>query len=152
MEREFLRNSIKDLAGQAIVATLNDSLKDLANTDVEKAVLNNFILKLKEKSIDKLAELKKYYQKNKNLSIATSFDVDTKTKQEISHCIAEILEQKTVKIEFRKNQDVICGIEVICPPLLISFGVNTYISEFKKNLDNGLAEITKTTKIIDEKK
>ncbi len=152
LEREFLRNSIKDLAGQTILKTLEDALKNLANTDVEKAVLNNFILKLKSKDIEKISELKKYYQKNKSLSVATSFDMDSKTKQLITHAVAEILELKTVKIEFTKHQDIICGIEIICPPLLISFGVNTYISEFKKNLDDGLAELTKTTKIIDENK
>ncbi len=152
LEREFLRNSIKDLAGQTILLTLSDALQNLANTDIEKSVLENFILKLKSKNVEKLSELKKYYQKNKKLSIYTSFDLDVKTKQLISHNIAESIGIKSIKIDFEKHQDIICGIEVVCPPLLISYGVNTYISEFKKNLDNGLAELTKTTKFVDEKK
>ena len=65
--------------------------------------------------------------------------------------IKEILNEKNVKISFEQHQDIICGIEIVCPPMLISYGVNTYISEFKQNLDDGLAELTKTTK-IDEKK
>ncbi len=150
LEREFLRNSIKDLAGQTILKTLSDALQNLANTDVEKAVLNNFILKIKSKNIEKLNELKKYYQKNKKLSIYTSFDLDLKTKHLISDNIKEILNEKNVKISFEQHQDIICGIEIVCPPMLISYGVNTYISEFKQNLDDGLAELTKTTK-IDEK-
>ena len=151
LEREFLRNSIKDLAGQTILKTLTDALQNLANTDVEKAVLNNFILKIKAKNIEKISELRKYYKKNKKLSIYTSFDLDTKTKHLILNSVADIIEEKNIKIDFEKHQDIICGIEIVCPPLLISYGVNTYISEFKKNLDDGLAEITKTPKFIDDK-
>ncbi|MBR1544359.1 MAG: hypothetical protein IJ638_00235 [Alphaproteobacteria bacterium] len=152
LEREFLRNSIKDLAGQTILKTLADALKNLANQDVEKAVLDNFIQKLKAKDVEKITELKKYYKKNNVLNINTSFDLDAKIKQLISHTFSEILETKNAKINFEKHQDIICGIEIVCPPLLISYGVNTYISEFKKNLDDGLAELTKTVKISDDKK
>ena len=152
LEREFLRNSIKDLAGQTILKTLSDALQNLANTDIEKSVLENFILKLKSKNVEKLGELKKYYQKNKSLGIYTSFDLDTKTKHLISSSIADVIDVKNIKTEFEKHHDIICGIEIVCPPLLISYGVNTYISEFKKNLDNGLAELTKTTKDVDENK
>ena len=152
LEREFLRNSIKDLAGQTILKTLADALQNLANKDVEKAVLDNFIEKLKSKNVEKISELKKYYNKNKVLNINTSFDLDIKTKQLISHTVSDVLEEKSLKIDFAKHQDIICGIEIVCPPLLISYGVNTYISEFKKNLDDGLAELTKTVKISDDKK
>ncbi|MBP3616279.1 MAG: F0F1 ATP synthase subunit delta [Alphaproteobacteria bacterium] len=152
LEREFLRNSIKDLAGETILKTLADALQNLANTNVEKAILENFVLKLKSKSVEKLSELKKYYEKNKSLSIFTSFDLDTKTKQIISKTISEIIDEKSLKINFEKHQDIICGLEIVCPPLLISYGVNTYISEFKKNLDNGLAELTKTAKTVEDKK
>lgn len=152
LEREFLRSSIKDLAGQTILKTLADALQNLANTDVEKAVLNNFVLKIQAHDIEKISELKKYYQKNKNLSIYTSFALDGKTKQIVSTALQEMLGEKNIKIDFEQHKDIICGIEIVCPPLLISYGVNTYISEFKKNLDDGLAELTKTTKIADEKK
>ena len=41
LEREFLRNSIKDLAGETILKTLADALQNLANTNVEKAILES---------------------------------------------------------------------------------------------------------------
>ena len=63
-----------------------------------------------------------------------------------------VIDEKSLKINFEKHQDIICGLEIVCPPLLISYGVNTYISEFKKNLDDGLAELTKTAKTVEDKK
>ena len=131
---------------------MSDALKNLANVDVESVILENFVNKLKSKNIDKLSELEKYYKKNQNLQVNTSFDLGTKTKQDIAEAIEKILGIKTVKIDFAKKDDVICGVEILCPPLSISYGVNTYIAEFKKNLDDGLAELTKTAKTEEENK
>ena len=149
-EREFLRNSIKDLAGKTLLQTISDALKNLANADVEKVVLENFVEKLKSKDVEKLDELKKYYKKNKQLSINTSFDLDKKTVQSISNIVAEIIDEKNPDINFAKRDDILTGVEIVCPPLLISYGVNTYLSEFKRNLDDGLAELTKTKKMPTE--
>ena len=63
-----------------------------------------------------------------------------------------MIDNKISKINFIIDKEIVCGIEIACPPLLISYGMNTYVDELKQNLDDGLAELTKTTKYSDDKK
>ncbi len=146
-EREFLRNSIRDLAGKTILKTVSDALINLANTDVQTLILNNFIEKLKNKELEKIDELKKFYKKNSSIIISSSFEINQKQQAEILHEFSFLLGVKEVKASFELDPSILCGIEIACQPLLISYGLNTYITALQKNLDDGLAELTKTQKI-----
>ncbi len=152
MEREFLRHSIKDMAGKTIIKTVQDALTELANTNIQSAIIQNFINQIYNKNFKKINDLKKYYEKEKYINIYTSFEIDENSKKEIINAFTNIIEKQITNINFVINNEIICGIEVSCPPLLISFGMNTYINELTKNIDNGLAKLTKTKKIEDEEK
>ena len=152
MEREFLRNSIRELAGNTIIKTVADALSDLADTNIQDAILSNFINKANQGKIKKSEELKKYYEKGEKISIHTAFEIAPKTKKEIVSAISNIVGKKISRIDFILDEEIVCGIEIACPPLLISYGMNTYIDELKQNLDDGLAELTKTAKHSDDKK
>lgn len=152
MEREFLRNSVRELAGNTIVKTVADALSDLADTDIQEAILSNFINKANQGKIKKSEELKKYYENGEKISIRTAFEISSETKKEIVSALSKIVDKKISKIDFTIDSEIVCGIEIVCPPLLISYGMNTYIEELKQNLDDGLADLTKTAKHSDDKK
>ncbi len=152
MEREFLRNSIRELAGNTIVKTVADALSDLADTDIQNAILLNFINKANQGKIKKSEALKKYYEGGEEISVRTTFELSDKSKKEIISALSQMIDNKISKINFIIDKEIVCGIEITCPPLLISYGMNTYVDELKQNLDDGLAELTKTTKYSDDKK
>lgn len=146
-EREFLRTSIKEIAGNTIVKTVATALSELADANIQSAIIEKFISKAKSGTIEKTDDLKKYYEKNKKVSVHTSFEINETEKKQIKSIISEVVGEDVKHIDFAEDKGIICGIEVICPPLLISFGMDTYIVELQKNLDDGLAELTKTKKI-----
>jgi len=145
-EREFLRSSIAELAGVSIVSTVKQALLDLANTDIQSAILSSFLAHLATGKVDKISELKHYYTKGTPISVRTSFTLDAKDKKNILTTIEKLLGKKINNIDFVIDKDIICGIEIACSPILISYGMNTYISALAKNLDDGLANLTKTEK------
>ena len=150
-ERDLLRASISELAGKAIVSTVQSALSGLANTDIQSAILNGFIDRVSTGKIEKATDLKHYYKKEAHLTVRTSFDLTKKDRDGITTALSSLLDEKPKNLDFVIDKDIICGIEITCPPILISYGVNTYIAALAKNLDDGLANITQTEKNIDKK-
>ncbi len=151
-EREQLRLSIKDLAGETMLNSISFALKDLANYDVQVAIFNNFIAKIIKAEIEKVDELKKFYQKSKKIVLVSSFVIDDNQKNIFIEAMEKLLGEKPKSIEFKQDANLLCGMEVISDSLLISFGLDNYINQLKVSLDKALASLTKTSEIIDEKK
>ena len=145
-EREFLRTSIVELAGKSILSTVSKALSDLANQDIQTAILSGFITHLHSGKVEKLSDFKRYYERGSHLAVRTSFELSAKDKRDITATIEKILGKKLSNLDFVIDKDIICGIEITCPPIQISYGMNTYISALAKNLDDGLANLTKTEK------
>ncbi len=152
VEREMLRNSIRDLADKSIVETISNALSDLANAKIEDQILYNFIEKLDNGKLKNQDELKKYCKKDNPITVNTSFEISKENKKNIEDKFKKLTGEKSLNINFKIDEDIVCGIEILCPPLLISYGVNTYIDEMKKNLDDGLAKLTNTEKTVAENK
>lgn len=150
-ERESLRLSIKDITSSVVVDTVSSALSDLANKDIQNVILENFIDKLSKKDLKNLTELQSFYKKSKKLNVNTSFEIDDKSKNAISDELSKLIGEKSLNINFKIDDSLLCGIEIICDSLSISFGMNTYINELKINLDNAIAGITKTPKQPKEK-
>ena len=147
-EREALKSSIKDIAGETIINTVSSALSDLANVNIQNVILENFTQRLFSGEIEKIDELKKFYREFQHITINTSFDLDMEEENRIKEALTKLLGEE-VNIDFRVDKSILCGIEVVCESLLISFGMNTYIKALKVNLDNKIAELTKTEEPVD---
>ena len=148
-EREVLRSSIKDIAGEIIIKTVSSALSDLANVNIQNIILRNFIDRLKTGQVEKLNELKQFYKERKSLTVLSSFDLDFEEQEEIKQVFSEIL-SSSVEVDFKTDKSIICGVEIVCDSLLIRFGMDTYIDELKLNLDKQIASLTKTEDVNDE--
>lgn len=150
-EREALRMSISDIAGDVIVNTVSAALKDLANEDVQTVILENFIDKISKGKIEKSELISEFYDKSKHIVVATSFKIGSKEEAKIKVALSQLIGKKISNVEFKIDLSILCGIEVICDSLLIRFGMDTYISALKTNLDNAIANLTKTEKVVEKK-
>ncbi len=144
LERELLRNSIRELANSVIINTISDALEDLAGATVKEALITTFIKKLSNNSFKDLKDLKKYYQKHGSIKVNSSFEITSLQQKEISNLILGLIGEKSIDIEFIVEEKILCGIEVLCLPLMITYGLNTYMEELKSNLDDGIAKLTDT--------
>lgn len=143
-EREHLRGSIKELADNVILKTISNAMQDLAGMQIEEPLIENFITKLRAKKFKELAGLKNYYKKIGKIEVVSSFTIKPELQKEIKQILAELVSEKNVNVKFAENSEIICGVEVLCSPILISYGVNVYMNELKNNLDNGISKITNT--------
>ena len=144
-ERDMLQNSIKEITGKAIVQTVSDALQNLTNINIQNLIIDGFIEKIQEGKIRKAQEVKKFYTKNKIIYVQSSFKLSVKQKTSIKQAFMKLMNIRSINVEFKTDESILCGLEIVCTPMLISYGMNTYITELQKNIDDGLAEITKTT-------
>lgn len=146
-ERENLNASVKEIAAQTIINTISFALRDFANIDIQNAIIDNFFLKLKESSLPKIDELKSFYAKSKKIQFISSFELDAIKKDQLLNSFSSILGEKINNFEFIIDKSLICGIQVICDSLLISFGLDNYVNDLKSNLDSALTKLTKTNNV-----
>lgn len=149
-EREALRSSIKDIAGEVIVNTVSSALTDLANEKIQAVILDNFIEKLSKGELQKSELLKDFYNKSKRVVVNTSFSIGHTEETKIKKALSVLIGKTVSDVDFKIDKSILCGIEVICDSLLISFGMDTYIKELRVNLDNAIANLTKTQEIKDK--
>lgn len=149
-EREALRSSIKDIAGDVIVNTVSSALTDLANEKIQAVILDNFIEKLGRGELEKSTLLKDFYNKSKHIEVNTSFSIGKTDEVKIKKSLSLLIGKDVSSVDFKIDKSILCGIEVVCDSLLISFGMDTYIKELRTNLDNAIANLTKTQEIIDK--
>ena len=67
-EREALKSSIKDIAGETIINTVSSALSDLANVNIQNVILENFTQRLFSGEIEKIDELKKFYREFQHIT------------------------------------------------------------------------------------
>jgi F-type H+-transporting ATPase subunit b len=139
-ERDALRKSMAAVAGKAIVRTVAGALSDLANAKVEDALLENFVARLENGKVEKLRELRELYAENRKVSVFSSFRIGDAMRKKIGRCLAALLgARKVEKLAFKVDSRILCGIEVICGSLSVSFGMDAYIESLSRNLDAALA-------------
>lgn len=149
-EREALRSSIKEIAGSVIVNTVSLALTDLANEKIQAVILDNFVAKLESGKVEKSTLLKDFYNKSKHIEVNTSFLLEKAEETKIKKALSLLIGKDVNSIDFKLDESILCGIEVVCDSLLISFGIDTYIKALKTNLDNAIANLTKTQELIDK--
>ena len=114
-------------------------MRDLANADLEKEAANRFIEQLK--GLDD-ARTKKMAgdapEKNQRLLVASSFDLDEKTRARITRVIHQQFGSEN-EVAFQTSDHLILGLELKLPGRKISWNLSRYLADFEENALAGLA-------------
>lgn len=140
VEKKSLYDAVSHIVAETLVNQTKDAFKELANADLENQMAEIFAKKLPEIKKSDLDKIVKNIKNNKEIEIASSFNIDEKNKKSIEKTLTEITNTKP-KITYKKDNKVICGIEIISDSIIVKWGFTKYIENFNKSLNEALSKI-----------
>ena len=143
LERSELMKSVAGVAGRALLDAANAALKGLANTNVERTLVENFAARANRGNIARVPELRKYYRKAGLLVVNSSFGMGAAARRKIRNALSRLV-GRPARVRFGLDERIMCGLEVVCDSLVISYGLDGYVEQLRRGLDDGLAAATRT--------
>jgi F-type H+-transporting ATPase subunit b len=123
-----------------IFAISRQTLRDLADSDIEEQILKVFITRLSELDNDQKKVLSAAISTNsKAIRVRSAFALNGQQKQQLSDAISEQF-SNSLKINFDTSPDVISGIELTISGQKLAWSMAHYIDELEKHLQQLVQE------------
>jgi len=133
-EKSTFLNELRRRACEQTCAVARHALRDLANSDLEKLVMDVFITRLKEMDKKEWKAINQSLLKTKNkITILTAFDMAENNKKIFLNLLREQFSNDT-EVTFKTSSDLILGMECIVADRKIAWSLDHYLDELEKNI------------------
>ncbi len=133
-DQESLMKSLKFRTQQEILSTVRKTLKDLADEDLEGAVVNVFIKKLKKLGkVEKEKLLEHFQVSNATVEVRSAFELQKQQKETLQKTVFEMLGSE-IKLNYSVTPDLTAGIELNASNYKISWSIEEYLQSFQRIL------------------
>jgi F-type H+-transporting ATPase subunit b len=131
-EREALKRAAAVRAGRAIVSVAAEALKDLADVDLQSAIVRRFARLAEKGELDGVAELRAAIRRHGNLDVTTPFKLSNADRRALAGAIAHI---SSVRPKWRVDGALSGSIAISSGSTELVFGLDGYISGIGEKLD-----------------
>jgi F-type H+-transporting ATPase subunit b len=137
-EQESFLRRLREEAGEQVVGVCRQSLRDVANEDLENAAIEKFLRKLGQQS-DVRQALKGQVEEEGEISVFTSFDSDEERRGHLTDALRQILD-RDVRVDFETDPDLICGVEVRTGGRAVGWHIAGYLDAIEEDFEELLEE------------
>ncbi len=143
-QKEAFLTDLRLQAGEEVYAVSRRVLKDLANDELERRMIDVFLKRLETMDESDKKKLKEFYEKpGQNIIVKSTFEIPAELRQKLQ----ETLRQRTgaeVEIQYQVAPDLISGIELSTKNMKISWSIDSYlddlVADLSRTLDQRIAE------------
>ncbi len=151
-EKHAFLKALQKQAGMQIYAVARKALSDLADVDLEHRMIDSFILQLKGIGRDEREGMARPLRSpGKGVTVCTVFDLESPDRQRISRAIHEHI-QAGVTINYEKDDELICGIEIRTDGYLLGWNLEEYLRSLEEKLDTALEQELRSPEHIKKRK
>lgn len=134
-EQETIVKDFQERINQQIEITINQALHSLANLSLEEQIINRFL--------DNFAMMKNQLKSGSTTSLdlqaqthwqlVSSFPLNSATQRQLIQALETTLEHP-VKVEFERETDLICGVELRCQGYKLAWNLADYLQGLQEQL------------------
>ncbi len=150
-ERETFLQDFKIRAGEEIHQVLRRILKELSGRDLEEQMIGIFLEKLAElpeQEKKKITSAMQRAEENKGIQVSTARMLPEKLQKEVEEEIKKMI-GNSVGINFREDQDLICGIELRSLGYKVAWNIDDFLETLVEELSEVLTR-EEETKLLKE--
>jgi F-type H+-transporting ATPase subunit b len=140
-QKDLFLMDLRRRAGEQIYATVSRVLKDLANEDLERQIINTFIKRLQNLTDEDKEAITRLNQKEEHgIIIKSGFEIP-----EIMHEIVKgsVRDQVgDINIEFETEPDLLCGIELHARDWRITWSLAGYLDTLQDDISRAFEQMT----------
>jgi F-type H+-transporting ATPase subunit b len=127
----FLRE-LRQRAGQETYAALRRALADLADVELEERITAVFIGRLEQLSPEDRAVFD-----GRSATVETAFDLPDAARERLRAALNDL----TADLQFKRNPDLLCGLELKASGHKIAWSLQSYLDELEEALTETLASM-----------
>ncbi len=142
-DRQKLANEIRDRLSHQVSLATRKALSDLANTDLERQIVEMFIARLYNLDDARLEAIRAAPIPNSHhaINLYSSFVISDEQKEQLTTAIHEQIAIEA-KVRFEVKEDLICGIELRDRGYKLSWNLGHYLTELETKMTGILADNT----------
>ena len=155
VEREkdnFLKN-LRRRSGEEIYRAMRKALSDLADEELESQIISVFLKRLKTMDEDETKQMTEALEEKENkIIVRSSFQIPEGQEKDIRESVKDKISSNP-DVEFERDRNLICGIEIRAGGKKISWNLEDYLSRLEENISKSMSvgEQTKKKKAEKEK-
>lgn len=132
-QEQEISDTLKSKTKEEVFAIAGKTLADLANTNLEEQVINVFIKRIRELEDENKSRLKNALNnEHRSISIKSTFELSSTSKQELEKAIEKITEQKN-NFQYLLQPELVSGIEIDTESYQLSWNIDSYLDSLKKD-------------------
>ncbi|WP_158278925.1 F0F1 ATP synthase subunit delta [Leucothrix arctica] len=128
-QQDYLKN-LRKTSVKVIQDTGRKVLGELADTTLEKQIIEVFLLRLNKLDDTVLQTLK---ETTEVMNVISAFELDTDTKQKIRQSIGDVINNST-EIEFKVSSDLLCGISLQTDGYQVDWNMQGHLQQLDQQL------------------
>ena len=133
-QKDALISDLSQQAGKEIYTIVRRAIKDLANDELERKIIVNFIERLKNMKESEKESIKDFHKSSgQKIIVRSAFGISEEIRQRIQETVEDQI-GVTVEIEYRIAEELIAGIDLSAQDLRIGWNVAGYLDTLESDL------------------
>ncbi len=135
-EKENFLRRLRDRASEQVFSVAQRALRDLANTDLEQQIIDNFMYEID--TLDEEAQEAIARGADHAYELHSAFDLSQTQREELNNTIKEKFGD--VELQYIIESDLICGVALVTEDRRIGWNVRDYLQSMQDHLETVLQE------------
>jgi F-type H+-transporting ATPase subunit b len=139
-QRKSFLNELRKRAGEQVCRISHRVLRDLADEDLERHAVKAFLMNLKNPPENEQKDLSKRIGEAKQLVVRTAFELPEGSRSELKK-VLDGLGADESGLEFKRAEDLVCGIELDMGGSRVSWSVSGYLDSLEEGIAGALERL-----------
>ena len=142
-EKQAFDISIQNAIVQNFKLFASDALKDMAGVELNALVIKKFKERVEKMPVAQRDQIIQNASSAKQITVLTDTRLDTPVKEDLQKFLISTfdLKKQPVKINFKVDENLICGIQVQAGEQVTSWNLQNYLEAFENNMDAAFNEL-----------
>jgi F-type H+-transporting ATPase subunit b len=136
-QKELFLIDLRRRAGEQIYTAVSRVLRDLANEDLERQIVNTFIKRMQNLKDEEKEAIKRLNQKKESVIVIKSgFDIPEIMRKMVGELLRDQIGDISIKFEIAP--ELVCGIELHASNWQIAWSLNSYLNSLQEDVSRAL--------------
>ncbi|MFW6136509.1 MAG: F0F1 ATP synthase subunit B [Candidatus Aminicenantaceae bacterium] len=139
-QKDTFMAGLRETAGRQIYAAVRKVLSDLADEELEDQIIRFFIQRIENIDKERKKELQSQLKESGGrVVIHSAFGIEKKLRESLKKAVNDLLGQGA-ELEFKKDSELVCGVELHARDQIIAWSIDSYLSELEERLSRRLED------------
>lgn len=138
-----LAEELQRRSGRHLVAAARKLVADLADAELESAIVDVFARRLRDLDDEPAGELRNAVgEADGQVRVVSTFDLSDSQQQRLSEAVGALVGGE-VQARFETDGDLLCGVEVHAGEQRVSWNAGEYLGELEERLTAAISEVAR---------